>query len=317
VDVDSFIRTHRPDWDRLEQLTGKGGAVLKSDGGTHISEAIRLYLMASTDLTEARARYVDPQLVGYLNALVARARQAVYSARPTTVHGFITLFGARYRTEIRRTLPYILVATAVLVGVVLVTWAWIAWSPAARAGAVPPAAQDAVQRFTGGRAPGLGPAPALSSEILVNNVIVAFNAFALGITAGIGTVLVLVQNAVLLGMLAGAFQAAGKGAAFWAIILPHGLLELTAICIAAGAGLRMGWSLIDPGDLRRGAALAEAARGAVIVVIGVIPAFVIAACIEGFLTGTAVPDLLEVAIGVVVTAAYVAFLVGRRAPDAS
>ena len=318
MDVDSFIRTHRADWERLDALSRRAGAELKTDGGAHISEAITLYLKASTDLTEARARYTDPQLVGYLNELVARGRQAVYSARPTTTRGFLTLFGARYRAEIRRTIPFIAVMAGLLLVVVLSSWAWIVWSPAARAGAIPPEAQDAIRQFSGGRAPDLGPAPALSSEILFNNVIVAFNAFALGITAGIGTLLVVMQNALLLGVLAGAYQVAGKGGAFWAVILPHGLLELTAICIAAGAGLRMGWSIIDPGDLRRGAALAAAARGAVIVVVGVIPAFVIAACIEGFITGTSLPDPLEIGIGVVATVAYVAFLIGwRPVPRAS
>ena len=315
MDVDSFIRTHRADWDRLDALSKRAGAALKNDGGAHISEAITLYLKASTDLTEARARYVDPQLIGYLNELVAQGRQAVYSAHPTTARGFVTLFGARYRDEIRRTLPFIAVMGGLLIVVVLASWAWIVWSPAARAGAIPPEAQDAVRRFAGGRAPDLGPAPALSSEILLNNVSVAFEAFALGITAGIGTVFVIVQNALLLGILAGAFQVAGKGGAFWAVILPHGPLELTAICIAAGAGLRMGWSIVDPGDLRRSAALAQAARGAVIVVIGVIPAFVVAACIEGFITGTALPDVLEIGTGVVVTVAYVAFLTGWRPPQ--
>ena len=139
---------------------------------------------------------------------------------------------------------------------------------------------------------------------------VAFFAFALGITLGVGTLFMVVQNALLLGVLAGAFAAAGKSGPFWSLILPHGLLELTAICIAAGAGLRMGWSIVDPGDRPRTRALAEEARDAVMVVLGVIPAFVIAAFIEGFVTGSALPNPVEIGLGAAVAVGYVAFLFG-------
>jgi uncharacterized membrane protein SpoIIM required for sporulation len=122
---------------------------------------------------------------------------------------------------------------------------------------------------------------------------------------------VLVQNALLIGVLAGAFQAVGNAGSFWTLVLPHGILELTAICIAAGAGLRMGWALVDPGDRPRSVALREEAAGAVVVVMGVVPAFVVAAFVEGFVTGTALPDALEIGLGVVLGAIYVALLFGR------
>ena len=133
--------------------------------------------------------------------------------------------------------------------------------------------------------------------ILVNNVVVAFLAFALGIGLGVGTILLVTQNAVLIGALAGAYQAAGKAGVFWSLVLPHGLLEITAICIAAGAGLRMGWSVIAPGDRLRGRAVAEESRDAVVVVTGAIPAFGVAALIEGFVTGTSIPASVQLMVG--------------------
>jgi uncharacterized membrane protein SpoIIM required for sporulation len=154
----------------------------------------------------------------------------------------------------------------------------------------------------------------LSAYIFQNNVQVAFLAFALGITLGIGTIVVIVQNAVFIGLLAGAFQAAGKADVFWALVLPHGFLELIAICIAGGAGLRLGWSAIDPGDRYRLTALAEEARDAVLVVVGVIPAFGMAALIEGFVTGRTGTPILEIALGAAVAAGYVVFLFGRSRP---
>lgn len=309
MDIDSFIATYRSEWTRLEAACAEGGRGLSSLSGDEIGEVVRLYLRASTHLAQARTQFHDPRLDGYLNGLVTQAHAAVYSAQPRTTRGFVRLLAVRYPEAMRRTSPFVFVAAGILLVVVLASWAWVATSAEAQVGLLPPAARDAI-RQTGGRSPDLGPAPSLSAYILLNNVLVAFLAFALGITLCVGTIVVLINNALLLGVLAGAFQVVGRAGSFWALILPHGVLELIAICIAAGAGLRMGWALIDPGDRPRGLALRDETREAVVVVVGVIPAFVVAAAIEGFMTGTALPDGLEIAIGVGVASLYVAFLVG-------
>jgi len=223
------------------------------------------------------------------------------------------VFGRQYREAVRRTLPFVIVMASLFVAISAVVTIWVASSASARAGIVPAYARDAIRRATGGRA-NLGIPPAgLSTYILLNNVGVAFAAFALGITLGIGTIYLVVQNAVLLGLLGGAYTAAGKAGAFWVLILPHGLLEISAVCLAAGAGLRMGWSVIDPGDRPRGKALATEARDAAMVGLGVIPAFGVAALIEGFVTGSSVPNPLELGIGAAAAAGYVAFLFWPRA----
>lgn len=317
MDVDSFIAKYRSEWDRLEATCRVGNRGLMSLSGAEIDEAIRLYLRASAHLAEARSRFHDPGLEAYLNHLVSSAQAAIYSARPASSRGFVRLLTVRYRDAMRRTTPYALIAAAILVVVLVASWAWVASSREAQAGLIPATARDAISR-SGGRASDLGAPPGLSAYILFNNVLVAFTAFALGITFCIGTIVVLVRNAVLLGVLAGAFQAVGNAGPFWALILPHGILELIAICIASGAGLRMGWALVDPGDRPRSRALAEETREAVVVVVGVIPAFVVAAIIEGFLTGTSVPDAAEIGLGVIVAGAYVWFVFGmgsiRRRP---
>jgi uncharacterized membrane protein SpoIIM required for sporulation len=310
MDVDHFITERSPDWQRLDAAIRGGTNGLVHRSGAEISDTVRLYLQVSTDLTHARTRYADRQLERYLNDLVARARQAIYAARPGTVRGFLTFFGARYRNEVRRTAPFIVIATCLTLVIVLLAWLWIANSPEARLGLIPPEADEAIRQFNGNRSASLGPSPAITTAILVNNVQVAFLAFAFGITLGIGTIYVLVQNGILFGVLAGAFTAAGHGAGFWSLIVPHGLLELTAIFIAAGAGMRMGWSIVDPGDRARSRALAEEAAGAVVVVLGVVPAFILAALIEGFLTGTTAPHAVQIGVGVLVAAWYWSFLFG-------
>ena len=310
MDVDSFIRSHRDEWQRLESACARGAEGLAERPGAQISDTVRLYLRVSTHLTEARARYADPALERYLNDLVGRARQAVYGASPRTVSGAATFFGERYRREIRRTAPFILIAAALMVIVTLASWAWIAGSAEARLGLIPQAAQDAIRSSGAGRNPDLGPSQAVATEILFNNVRVAFLAFAFGVTAGVLTVWIVASNAMLLGVLAGAYSAAGHTAAFWALILPHGILELMAICIAAGAGMRMGWAIVDPGDRPRRRAFAEEANAAVVVVLGVVPAFLLAAAIEGFVTGTSVPVAVQLSLGAGVGVLYLGFLFG-------
>jgi uncharacterized membrane protein SpoIIM required for sporulation len=320
MDIDSFIQHYRPEWERLEQAVAKGTGGLAKRTGPEIDDLVRLYLRASSHLAEVRTRYKDPRLEAYLNRVVGVAHSALYGSKARSGREMLRLFGPRYREAARRTLPFILVAAVVMVVVSGVLDVWVAGSREAQAGVVPPFARDAVQR-AGGHHPSLGVAPAgLSTFIFVHNVQVALLSFLTGLAFGIGSIFFVAQNAVILGTLAGAYQAAGKAGIFWPLILPHGLLELTAICIAAGAGLRIGWSLIEPGDRTRGQSLVAESRDAVFVMLGVVPAFGVAAVIEGFITPSGVSPAVSITLGVVVWAAYVMLVFAplqrrpRRAP---
>lgn len=330
MDIDQFIARYRPEWERLEALVTHGTRGLASLPGADLDDMLQLYQRVSAQLSEARTAFDDRALEAYLTRVVASAHAAVYGARPRTSSGALRVFGRRYQAAIRRTGPFILIAGIVLAVSLAGTLLWLVGSPAARAGIIPPQAQQAIQQAKGG-ATFDAPASAISSFILLNNVRVAFLAFVAGIAAGVPTLLLLIYNGSIVGALGAGYQVAGKADVFWALIVPHGVLELTAIAIAAGAGLRMGWALIDPGDRPRSRALSEESADAVMVVVGVVPAFVIAALIEGFVTGqSAFPKPVQVGIGVVVGVAYLLFLFGSplgrardegpqppRAPDAA
>ena len=308
MDLDSYIQAHRQEWAQLEERAAKGNRALGSRSGEDISEAVVMYLRASSHLAEVQTRYHDPSLEQYLNGLVGRAHGAIYGVAPASGRSFARFFGTRYREVFRRTLPFIVVVGVLMAVVMLATDLWVAGSREAQAGLLPSSAREAIRGAGQGTSPSDIGSGALSALIFQNNVQVAFLAFALGITFGIGTIYVIVSNAIFIGLLAGGFQAAGEGWRFWSLVLPHGFLELIAICIAGGAGLRMGWALIEPGDRARGTALGEEARDAVLVILGVIPAFLVAALIEGFVTGRTGAPGVEVALGAVVAVAYVALL---------
>jgi uncharacterized membrane protein SpoIIM required for sporulation len=131
-------------------------------------------------------------------------------------------------------------------------------------------------------------APLMSASIMTNNIQVAFLAFAGGITFGLLTVYVLIYNGIIVGAIAALFWHYDKTYEFWAYIVPHGMIELTAIFIAGGAGLLMGYRLFVPGPYSRAYQLKENAKRSVQLLLGTIPLFIIAGVIEGFITPAAI-----------------------------
>src|SRR5947208_598840 len=176
---------------------GGGRRGLAKRTGPEIDDLVRLYLRASAHLAEVRTRYRDPRLEAYLNRVVGVAHSALYGSRARSWRQVIKLFGPRYRLAARRTLPFILVAAAVMVVVSGVVEVWVAGSREVQAGLLPPLARDAVQR-AGGHRPDLGVAPAgLSAFIFINNVRVALLSFVAGLALGIGSVYFVAQNGLL------------------------------------------------------------------------------------------------------------------------
>ena len=128
----------------------------------------------------------------------------------------------------------------------------------------------------------------------------------------------LLYNGLVIGALVGILLDAGQGSVLFELIVPHGVLELTCIVVAAAAGLRMGWALVDPGPLTRRAALGAEARRSIEIVIGTAPWFVVAGLIEGFVTGSGLGLGGAIAVGVAAAAPWWALLLwrGRRPREA-
>jgi len=151
------------------------------------------------------------------------------------------------------------------------------------------------------------------SKVTTNNIQVAVLAFGLGALGVLPGAWILFENGSELGVVAGLFARQGR---FWntfmVYIVPHGLLELTAITITGAAGLRVGWSLFSPGDRSRTTALAEEGRRSIVIILGGALAFVGAGTIEGFVTGApAIPAAVKVVIGISVWLAFLGWAFGR------
>ncbi|MGH9188471.1 MAG: stage II sporulation protein M [Acidimicrobiales bacterium] len=315
VDVDAFITANQPAWDRLGVLTTKAGRSPGRLSAAELDELVRLYQRVSTHLSYVRTYQRDPALSATLTRLVARAGAVVYGTRSRTLRSagrFVTETFPAALWQIRR---FVAVAALLLFLPALAMGIWVANSDAALEASAPPAVRQAYVDRNFEDYYSSAPAAAFASQVFTNNVRVGFLAFAGGIAFCVVTALILATNGASIGVAGGTFAAAGQSARFWGLILPHGLLELAAVCIAGGAGLALGWALIDPGDRSRSVALAEEARRSVVVVMGLVGVFGVAGLIEGFVTGSGMPTWLRVGTGVVAFAAFAAYAVtaGRAA----
>jgi uncharacterized membrane protein SpoIIM required for sporulation len=159
---------------------------------------------------------------------------------------------------------------------------------------------------------GLLSSPGVSTMIMVNNIKVSIKAAAYGVSMGIGTALLLIVNGILIGGLSGMATEYKVDLLFWAVILPHGIIELTAICIAGGAGFKLAGALFAPGDLPRRDALRLAGSEAIQLVVGVALLLVIAGVIEGFITPLPLPPLLKIGFALITGVVLMLYLGTRR-----
>jgi uncharacterized membrane protein SpoIIM required for sporulation len=161
---------------------------------------------------------------------------------------------------------------------------WAIDDPAAALGVVPTQFQDAADPSSGGAFLSPGEEAALSSAIYTNNIRVTFIAIAGGIFLGLGSAAITIFNGGFVGALVGLTIENGRIGDLLQFVLPHGVLEMSCIAVACSAGLRLGWSLINPGNLTRGASLRQEARPAMEIVLGTMPWLVVAGLTEGFVS---------------------------------
>lgn len=271
-------------WLRLEELLRRprrGGRRLTPD---EAAELARLYRLAASDLAAARRAGPDSTAAQYLNDLTMRAHSRLYAPRRTNLLAVWHFLKDRYPALVAQYRQGFLLATLLFFVGTVIGFAAVTWDPNLAEALVPAQFREAVARPLEGELATLGSSPMLSTQILTNNIKVGILAFGLGLSFGVGTTYVLLYNGVMLGGLAAVYHRAGLAIPFWATILPHGVIELTAIFLSGAAGFVLAGALIRPGLLTRRQALARSAPGALGLVLGTIPMFIVAGLIEGFIT---------------------------------
>ena len=298
VDLDAFSAVHAGTWARLDQL-----AKQRRLSGAESDEIVRLYQEVATHLSTVRSAAPDPSVVSRLSDVLGRARAAIAgshdpswadAARFVMVSLPAAFFRVRWWTV---GVMVAFCALAVAVGVAMVH------DPAVQAAFGTPAyienyAEQSFEAYYSNH-----PGESFAAMVWTNNAWIAALCVALGIT-GAFPVFVLLQNAVAVGAAGGAMALHGGLDVFFQLILPHGLMELTAVFVAAGAGLKLFWTMVDPGGRPRGIAVSQEGRALFTVAVGLVGVLGVSALVEGFVTPSALPWWLKIVIGALVLTAY-------------
>ncbi|MGD6802140.1 stage II sporulation protein M [Rossellomorea aquimaris] len=279
-----FIQHHREDWKELEELITTMHKRKSKIKGADINRFSRLYQKAAQNLSYSQTYYPQEEVTPYLNELVSKSHNLLYRDQVSSLKQIRHFFGVTFIGLFLQQWKMIAVAMILFTIGGLGSFFAVADDPLHVYSVLPENMAQSFDPDRLGENEGEVDSPMMSATIMTNNIQVAFLAFAGGITFGLLTVYVLIYNGIIVGAIAALFWHYGKSYEFWAYIVPHGMIELTAIFIAGGAGLLMGYKLFVPGAYSRGYVLKQQAKRSVLLLLGTIPLFVIAGIIEGFIT---------------------------------
>lgn len=312
MDLDAFTAVHAAQWRRLEQLVRRRRLT-----AVEADELVALYQRVATHLSVVRSSAPDPVVAARLSRLVASARAKVTGGSEPWTRELARFAAVSFPAAVYRARWAAAGAAAFSVTVALALATWIARSPQAQAVI---ARQVDVRRLVENDFAGYyseHAAGSFAAQVWTNNAWVAALCIAFGIT-GVLVVAVLLQNAVNVGAIGGIMAANGRMDLFFGLITPHGLLELTAVFVAAGAGLRLFWAWVDPGPLPRGQALAREGRSMVTVALGLVVVLLVSGVVEAFVTPSGLPTWARIGVGAAVWLAFLVYVatLGRRAVSA-
>jgi uncharacterized membrane protein SpoIIM required for sporulation len=312
VDLDALAAARAAEWQRLGELSSRRRLT-----GAEADELVGLYQSASADLAEIKSAAGRAPQGDVVSTLLAAARLRLTRASANPLRALPRFFAVQLPAALYRVRWTTLVIAAVFVAVVVTVAAWVAGDPALVAALGDRAGLQyyAEEEFTSYYSE--NPAAVFAGTVWTNNAWIAAQCVLFGIT-GFWPVMVLIQNAVGLGMAAAVMFAFDRGDVFVLFILPHGLLELTCIFVAGAAGLHIFWAWVAPGPRRRADALAAAGRSLATIAIGMLLALLVSGIIEGFVTAQPWPWPIKIGIGAAALAAFVFYMVfvGGRAARA-
>lgn len=309
MDVDAYVHAHAHEWERLETLLKR-----RRLDGAESDELVDRYQQVATHLSVVRTSAADPTLVAHLSSLLARARNRAVGTRVGTWRGVLDFFLERFPAALYRLRWWwlgTLAANAVVTAVMMI---WLLEHPNVEQSLMSPAEVDQLvnEDFEGYYSEYA--AGHFSASVWVNNAWVSALCLALGVL-GLPVVYLLFTNISNLAIIGSIMHRADHGQHFWGLLLPHGLLELTAVFVAGGVGLRLFWSWVEPGELPRTQSLAREGRTAGTVALGLVAVLLVSGIIEGFVTPSALPTWARVGIGVLAETVFLAyvFVLGRAA----
>ena len=309
MDLDAYVAAHRSQWVRLEELVGQRRLT-----GGEADELLDLYQRVSTHLSVVRSASPDPSLVAHLSSVLARARVAAAGTRTGSWSAVLAFFTTTFPAGLYRLRRWWVATALANLALAFAVGAYAYTHPRVWTSVMSP---EEIESFVGTDFEQYYSEYShldFTGLVWTNNAWVSAQVIALGIL-GLPVLYILAANVVNVGV-AGALMAYhGRTGLFFGLILPHGLLELTAIFVAGAVGLRIFWSWVSPGPVPRLQSLATEARSAVGVALGLVAVLFISGVIEGFVTPSGLPTWARIAIGLVAETVFLlyVFVVGRAA----
>ena len=314
MDLDAYGAAHRSEWARLEDLLGKASRPRRLSGA-QVDELVDLYPRTATHLSVVQSAGRDEVLVARLSSLVARARGVVAGGRRAAWSDAARFLRSDFPAICYRTRWWWTGSALLFLVVAFGLGTFIATSPEAQLAIAPPEVVQQLVQEDFENYYSSAPAQDFAAQVFTNNAYIAAQAIVFGILLGIPVLYVLLSNALNVAIAGGLMAANDRAGLFFGLILPHGLLELTAVFVACGLGLKIGWTVVDPGPRSRSRAVAEEGRALVAGALGLALVLFVSGLIEAFVTPSPLPTWARVAIGVAAELAFLAYVFGpgRRA----
>lgn len=294
-----FIEKYQETWNDYTQLLQEAE---KRKASVPLDDFPRHFRTLCNHLTLARSRGYSAALVERLNPLVERGHAVLYANRSGKWDHILNYVAGGYARHVRREWPTLLVALTIFFGSYFGVLAWLSFQPEWAVHVLGPEMASQMETMYAS-ADEMRAQREADSDIMMfgyyinNNVGIALRTFGSGVVFGIGSMLTLLFNGVVLGAASAHVTNVGYGENFWSFVITHGSFELTAIALAGQAGFKIGFAPIWPGRRRRLQALTEEAKDAFGLVAGFTVMLVIAAFIEAFWSGSHVPNTGKYAVG--------------------
>jgi uncharacterized membrane protein SpoIIM required for sporulation len=283
---EEFIDAHEKRWQTLRLLSNRirthGSHSLSSE---ELDSFLLLYRQTSADLSYVRTNFPNSRVEEYLNSLVAKSHGHLYSVRPASLKRILTFYAETFPHLFAKNAKVIGLAFVIFMGTAIISGVGMQYDREFFMNLSPMpeyVLQERAERGSVGPNMNEFVAPVATSLIFVNNFQVGIMTYSTGIVLGLGSVVYLIINGIMFGIVTAFFAEQGMGIPLLANILPHAILELTAIFICGGAGLLLGEAVINPGELPRSHAIQQKGKEATQLVVGSILLFVIAGVIEGY-----------------------------------
>lgn len=308
--IHDFIKQREKEWQRLSVLLKKNNM-----NAAEVREIGRLYRAAMSDLALARRDYTNQKITIYLNQLVTKTHSVIYQQDSTDFRAAGRYFTHKIPQVFRQTGWFIVAAFLMFAIPAIIGYRLASINPDI---ADPLGLSDIRATLENQQVWTEIPVedrPVASTFIMGNNIRVALLAFGGGVSFGVFTVYILMMNGLTIGAVMGLAAHYGMGSHLWNFVVGHGFVELSVIFIAGGAGLQLGWVLLNPGYYSRLDALKVAAQRTVTLAVTSVPFLIAAGLIEGFISPTDLPFLTKLLVGVssgVIIYAYL-LLMGQSA----